>query len=107
MFAKFSSYRGLTSKARLLPLSAPFLEYLRADGIVLPFEDDINQPSSNDTDGGAFSYPASPASLETGDEEPDPSEAWLDIHQKIKSIIAELDGSVVPKLNWSAPKDAT
>jgi hypothetical protein len=29
------------------------------------------------------------------------------LHDKIKSTIAELDGSVVPKLNWSAPKDAT
>lgn len=91
----------------MLSLSPPFLEYLRADGIVLPSEDDINRPSSNDTDTGTFSYPASPASSETGDEEPDPSAAWLDIHQSIKSIIAELGGSVVPKLNWSAPKDAT
>ncbi|MCJ1268198.1 hypothetical protein MMC22_008084 [Lobaria immixta] len=103
----YSSYRRLTPKARLLPLSSPFLEYLRADGIVLPSEGDINQISSNDTDSGTFSYPASPVSSESGDEEPDPSAAWLDIHQKIKSIIAELDGSVVPKLNWSAPKDAT
>lgn len=104
--AKLPSYRRLTPKARLLPLSSPFLEYLRADGIVLPSEDDINLPSSNETDNGTFSYSVSPSS-ETGDEEPDPSAAWLDIHQKIKSIIAELDGSIVPKLNWSAPKDAT
>ena len=61
----------------------------------------------NDTDSGTFSYPTSPTVSETEDEEPDPSLAWLDIHQKIKSTIAELDGSVVPKLNWSAPRDAT
>lgn len=29
------------------------------------------------------------------------------MHDRIKATIAELDGSVVPKLNWSAPKDAT
>lgn len=91
----------------MLPLSSPFLEYLRADGIVLPSEDDINLPSSNEIDNGTFSHSASPSPSETGDEELDPSAAWLDIHQKIKSIIAELDGSIVPKLNWSAPKDAT
>jgi D123 len=28
------------------------------------------------------------------------------VHQKIKDTITELGGSVVPKLNWSAPKDA-
>lgn len=91
----------------MLPLSSSFLEYLRADGIVLPPEDGVDQSSSNDANNGTYSYPASPASSETGNEEPDPSVAWLDIHQKIKSIIAELDGSIVPKLNWSAPKDAT
>ena len=107
MCSDFSSYRRLTPKARVLLLSPPFLEYLRADGIVLPSEDNINHLSSNNTDSGAFSHPASPTSSDTGDEEPDPSAAWLDIHQKIKSIITELDGSVVPKLNWSAPKDAT
>ena len=41
------------------------------------------------------------------DDAVDPSQAWFDIHQKIKSTISELDGSVMPKLNWSAPKDAT
>ena len=33
--------------------------------------------------------------------------AWIALHDKIKATIDELDGSVVPKLNWSAPKDAT
>lgn len=61
----------------------------------------------NDTDSGTFSYPSSPTASETENEEPDPSLAWPDIHQKIKSTITELGGSVVPKLNWSAPRDAT
>lgn len=38
---------------------------------------------------------------------PDPSEEWPDIHTAVKSTIRELGGKVVPKLNWSAPKDAT
>lgn len=88
----------------MIPLSPPFLEYLRSDGIILPSED---QTVRNDDDSGTFSYPTSPTASETEDEEPDPSLAWLDIHQKIKSAIAELDGSIVPKLNWSAPRDAT
>lgn len=69
---------------------------MRADGIILPPED---TPSSTTSD--------------TEDEEeeeggaPDPSQAWLDTHHKIKSVIFELGGSVMPRLNWSAPKDAT
>lgn len=90
-------YRFLTPKTRLIRLSQPFLSYLRADGIRLPPEDvnprDPSELGSDDEN--------------DGEEAEDPSQAWLDIHQKIKSTIAELDGSVVPKLNWSAPKDAT
>lgn len=32
---------------------------------------------------------------------------WPDLHARIRSTIAELGGKVLPKLNWSAPKDAT
>ena len=89
-------YRSLTPKARLIPLSASFLSYLRADGIILPPEDDLSNAPS-DIEGEE----------EEEDESTDPSEAWPDVHQKIKSTISELGGSVMPKLNWSAPKDAT
>ncbi|RMZ85936.1 hypothetical protein DV737_g256, partial [Chaetothyriales sp. CBS 132003] len=37
----------------------------------------------------------------------DPSELWPDVHSAIRSTITSLGGSVLPKLNWSAPKDAT
>lgn len=89
-------FRSLTPKARLIPLSASFLSYLRADGIILPPEDipsetDPDTDDENEEDGGSTN----------------PSEAWLDIHEKIISTISELGGSVMPKLNWSAPKDAT
>ncbi|EXJ83725.1 cell division cycle protein 123 [Capronia coronata CBS 617.96] len=84
-------FRSLTPKARLIPLSEPFLEYLRADGIILPPDN-----SPNDADSG----------FEDEDEE-DPSEPWTAVHEQIRSTIGELGGKVVPKLNWSAPKDAT
>ncbi|CAF9911586.1 MAG: hypothetical protein HETSPECPRED_000388 [Heterodermia speciosa] len=100
-------YRTLTPKARLIPLSKPFIDYLRADGIVLPAEEH-ELHSSTDNDSGIFSASTSPTDSDSEeDEEPDPSLQWLDIHQKIKDTITELKGSVHPKLNWSAPKDAT
>lgn len=93
-------YRSLTPKSRLVPLSEPFLDYLRSDGIVLPAEEDANEADSDDPDNNISAY-------SNEEEGPDPAAAWLDIHQTVKCIIAELDGSIVPKLNWSAPKDAT
>ena len=41
------------------------------------------------------------------DASSDPSQSWPDVHRAIQSTIDELGGSVYPKLNWSAPKDAT
>lgn len=85
-------YRTKTPKARLIPLSQPFIDYLRADGIILPPENVRNDDDSGYSD---------------DEDEEDPSEPWADIHAKIKATIAELGGKVCPKLNWSAPKDAT
>ncbi|KAL8734554.1 MAG: hypothetical protein Q9166_001454 [cf. Caloplaca sp. 2 TL-2023] len=108
-------YRSITPKARLIPLTAPFLTYLRADGIILPPEqDDPNiDLSSTDIDSGIFSSTSTPNASDsdtdsnTSEADPDPSTLWLEIHQRITSTIAQLGGNVIPKLNWSAPKDAT
>jgi hypothetical protein len=101
-----SRYRSITPKARVIPLSFSFLEYLRSDGIVLPSDDYSHHTSLSDIDNDTLLDATSPTT-ETADEEPDPSLAWAELHCTIKATIAELGGSVVPKLNWSAPKDAT
>ncbi|KAJ4335959.1 hypothetical protein N0V95_008738 [Ascochyta clinopodiicola] len=97
-------YRAVTPKARLVPLPAAFLDYLRSDGIVLPPEDTDN-PTWSDDDSGIFS---GADNNEGGEEEDaDPSVHWRDTHEAIERTIEELGGKVAPKLNWSAPKDAT
>jgi D123 len=95
-----SRYRAITPKARLIPLSDAFLSYLRADGIVLPPEHPSRSHVTDDDSGIE-------ASDSEEDEEEDPSAAWHDIHVQVEDTIRELDGKVTPKLNWSAPKDAT
>ncbi|KAF2770781.1 D123-domain-containing protein, partial [Teratosphaeria nubilosa] len=101
-------YRTITPKSRMLPLSPPFLDYLRADGIILP--DDDQPPQADwDSDSGVFSASDNPDAEDTDDDEEatDVVEGWQNIHGAIKRTIDELGGRVVPKLNWSAPKDAT
>lgn len=44
---------------------------------------------------------------EDKDNDADPSRNWPEVHESIQTAIEKLDGKVVPKLNWSAPKDAT
>ena len=101
-------YRAITPKARLVPLPDAFLEYLRSDGIVLPPED-TDQAEWSDGDSGIFSGADNDGGDAGGDEDDqqDPSANWRDTHNQIERTIEELGGKVAPKLNWSAPKDAT
>ncbi|KAI2012668.1 hypothetical protein LOZ39_000604 [Ophidiomyces ophidiicola] len=95
-----SIYRAISPKARLIALSSSFVQYLQADGIVLP-PDDTQVATDDDSWVASGEY--------DDDEEglPDPSEQWPEIHARVKATITELGGSVSPKLNWSAPRDAT
>ncbi|RAL60825.1 hypothetical protein DID88_010150 [Monilinia fructigena] len=97
-----AKYRSSTLKSRIIPLTSEFLSYLREDGIVLPSEIATFPPpesyNNNSTSGGWD---------EDEVAESDPSDKFAEIHKQIQETILELGGSVVPKLNWSAPKDAT
>lgn len=92
-------FRSLTPKCRIINLNDAFLAYLRADGIILPPE-----PSASHTDIDSDSGFGTDS--ESEDDE-DPSSSWSELHARIRSKIADLGGKVLPKLNWSAPKDAT
>lgn len=100
-------YKAVTPKSRLIPLTPAFLEYLRSDGIVLPDDEDPPPPTEWDSDSGVFTSTTQSDSGSDDDEDPDVAADWRDVHSKIRSTIAELGGKVLPKLNWSAPKDAT
>lgn len=91
-------YRTLAPRSRAIPMPAPFLAYLHSDSIVLPPED---KPPTDDDGYDSFSED------EDADEASDPSTEWKDFHTQVKDTIAEFGGKVTPKLNWSAPKDAT
>ncbi|KAL5339696.1 cell division cycle protein [Aspergillus crustosus] len=91
-------YCTLTPRSRIIPLIGSFVSYLNADGIVLPPE---NAAPTDDDNYDGFSDGSD------AEEESDPSKEWEEIHSQIKFTIAELGGIVTPKLNWSAPKDAT
>ncbi|KAA8909095.1 D123-domain-containing protein [Sphaerosporella brunnea] len=106
-----SNYRSLTPKTRIVPLTPEFLDYLRADGIVLPAdEEQITSLSDSESDEEGEEETREPDSDEEGGVAApaplEPTKAFPELHQKIKDTIAELGGRVAPKLNWSAPQDA-
>lgn len=81
-----------------MPLCPAFLEYLRADGIVLP-TDDSHLPDTSTDNGWDNDTNSQP--------DDNPALAFASTHAEIQKAITELGGVVAPKLNWSAPKDAT
>ncbi|EWC45080.1 hypothetical protein DRE_06219 [Drechslerella stenobrocha 248] len=101
--AWYPQYRKLIGRARLIPLTPGFLDYLREDGIVLP--DENPNPGNRDDDSGVFSNATDDG--DDDDEYEDPSYRFSDVHEAVRAAITELGGGVYPKLNWSAPKDAS
>lgn len=89
----------------MIKLTPPFLSYLRADGIVLPPDEEQTPHGWSDSDSGIFENSNDEDGEDSEDE--DVASPWSEVHEMIKATIEELDGRVVPKLNWSAPKDAT
>ena len=93
--------RNTTIPSIVVDLSLDFIEYLQADGVQLPkgvtascmyttpkqdSDDDSWSSSSTETTSAVFDFP--------------------ELNHKIEAAIQQLGGAVVPKLNWSCPKDA-
>lgn len=113
----FPKYRQFALKSRIINLTPEFLEYIGQDGIILA-DDDEQQPDERPDEEEEWastsfinSNQSRPAEESDSDSEPEtdtrpPNERCPEIHQQIKDRIRELGGAVVPKLNWSSPKDA-
>ncbi|KAM0461835.1 hypothetical protein ACHAO4_001020 [Trichoderma viride] len=110
--AWFPKYRSSCLKSRIIPLSPAFISYLHEDGIILADDDETNEPEDEEWSTTAATHPRITPyeSDEESDEEEEeklpPNKRFPEIHDLIKQKIAELGGSVAPKLNWSSPKDA-
>ncbi|TDZ61622.1 Cell division cycle protein 123 [Colletotrichum trifolii] len=120
----FPKYRTVSIRSRIINLTPNFVQYIRDDGIILADDDDSQTAAADENEWSASSNTEglprrnphldeeeddsdsdSEADSSTADSRP-PNLRFPEIHQQIKNIIAELGGSVAPKLNWSAPKDA-
>ncbi|KAI1384718.1 D123-domain-containing protein [Hypoxylon trugodes] len=110
----FPKYRTSCIKSRIIPLSPEFVEYIREDGIVLA-DDDGAEPEDDEWESAPSTFRPPVEEVESDsdsdeeDEEPKlpPNQRFPELHQAIKDKITELGGAVAPKLNWTAPKDAT
>lgn len=103
----YPHFKKVTFPSRVIPLSQEFVDYLLADNLVLRSDqalftyDKGNESSSSDSEDdeeGWIKAESETPALEAPHFE--------DIDKKIANVIAEFDGKVFVKLNWSSPKDA-
>ncbi|KNC55617.1 cell cycle control protein Cdc123 [Thecamonas trahens ATCC 50062] len=106
-------FRAVSIKSRTHPLSQAFVDYLLADGLLLPASvadekgiarDALDEALDDVSDSG---FPADDAD---GSEASD-DHAFAPAFPELEAFVAETvkafgGGGVVPKLDWSAPKDA-
>lgn len=100
-----AKFKHISPRARVIkPLPLSFIEYLNEDGLVLPqdsrtitkkIEELLDSDASDTSD---FE--------DEGFSEEDPTESFVELHEQIQREMRALGGAVVPKLNWSTPKDA-
>ncbi|KAJ3574261.1 hypothetical protein NPX13_g4420 [Xylaria arbuscula] len=109
-------YRTSCIKSRIIPLSPEFVDYIREDGIILADEDEDEAQSDDEEWQSTPSTVRPPIHEVDSDSDSDdedvppklpPNKRFPELHQLINDKIVELGGAVAPKLNWTAPKDAT
>ncbi|XP_019640214.1 PREDICTED: cell division cycle protein 123 homolog [Branchiostoma belcheri] len=107
--AWYPRFEHLTFPSVVLPLPEQFVSYLLADGIVLP-----NSVRGKSHKSSYKAHPDDDSDVEDPDWSDDdddnaPTDApeFPELEAQIKQAITHLGGKVFPKLNWSAPKDAS
>ncbi|KAI9146502.1 D123-domain-containing protein [Paraphysoderma sedebokerense] len=101
--AWYDKFKGHTIKSRIVkPLSNEFIQYLLADGVMLPLDPNGNQQQPYVTE-----IDDSSETNVDWDEDDDEAPSFPDLEHQIEAAIRELGGAVFPKMNWSSPKDAS
>lgn len=111
----FPKYRTSCIKSRIIPLSPEFVDYVREDGIILADEDGTGSDDDEEWEATPSTIRPPIHEVESDSDsddtdeppKPPPNQRFPELHQLIQDKIAELGGAVAPKLNWTAPKDAT
>lgn len=110
----YPKYKKHVPKAHIIkPLPQSFIDYLSSDGIELPNDGNYAVNVGNgDDEYSDWSEDEKDQDSEEDTEQPEKSNTvdtfsqFTDLHDEIKSYIRQ-QGPVTPKLNWSAPRDAT
>ena len=96
--------KGVTLKSIIVPVPPTFVDYLAQDGVRLPTGTRLS--SCLGVSGAQHNDDWSSDDSSSADA---PRATTIDLHdltQRLETALADLGGSVLPKTNWSAPRDA-
>ncbi|KAG8852107.1 hypothetical protein FRB96_008908 [Tulasnella sp. 330] len=99
----YAAFAPITVKSTIVrPLPEEFRQYLESDGVTIPAgaEDTFVAQSS-------LSNSESDTSDTESDIPPQRTFSFPDLDATIRKTIVKYEGAVFPKLNWTAPKDAS
>ncbi|KAL7749837.1 hypothetical protein RI367_004713 [Sorochytrium milnesiophthora] len=107
-------FRRHTLRTELVPLPPAFVEYLLADGIKLSGpESQLSDTEDESTTARHLPFPGV-NSFDDAEEDDvdndcdeDDLEGFPEVSDAIATALTRLGGTAFPKLNWSAPKDAS
>jgi len=112
----YPRFKRLTIPSVVLKVPKVFIQYLLTDGVYLP---ETSQPHSRRANGSATEEESDDETeWDDEDDSNDPSspgykskkllesDEMKQFEQHISAVIADLGGTVFPKLTWSSPKDA-
>ncbi|TGZ68675.1 hypothetical protein CRM22_004139 [Opisthorchis felineus] len=95
----YEMFKDVTEKSVMIPLPKDLVKSLLEDRIILPKSARLPEPQSEDSDDDGEVW--------TDESETPERPEFPEFEAKVSDAIAQLGGCVFPKLNWSAPKDAS
>lgn len=107
----YEQFKAITIKSMFITLPQEFVEYLNSNGLVLPegcclpshIRNDVKSDESISDDDDKIEWSDSDSNPATDSKAP----SFPELIRQISDGIGALGGAVVPKLNWSSPRDAT
>ena len=110
-----NGHNNITMKSIIIPLPKEFIDYLLTDGVNLPIGatklSSCAPTDKKEEDGWSSDEEAIGNDHDDDDSscdvEPQKVFHFPELNEQVTNAIEKLGGSVLPKLNWSSPKDAT
>ncbi|XP_052800656.1 cell division cycle protein 123 homolog isoform X2 [Mya arenaria] len=107
--AWYPQFKEYTIKSQIIPLPQEFVDYLLADQVVLPESSVALSAAHQDEDEDDNRYADNVVDWATEDIMTPVAEppSFPEFESLLKIAIRRMGGKVFPKLNWSAPRDAS